>query len=120
MSLKKGQKIFLTGTCWYELTGLWHMLSAHGYDVYCDLPGFIQRTEHPNLIIVALSAEPLAGWGRHLSRIRDLRKQMSGRMLVLTPEKLNMLAVLHDICEVCSGCDSLRKLKTKIHSALTR
>lgn len=24
------QKILLTGTCWYELTGLWHLLSAQG------------------------------------------------------------------------------------------
>ncbi|MGS5326491.1 hypothetical protein ACVD2K_24865, partial [Escherichia coli] len=28
------QKILLTGTCWYELAGLWHLLSAQGYNIY--------------------------------------------------------------------------------------
>lgn len=90
------QKILLTGTCWYELTGLWH------------------------LIIVALSAEPVAGWGRHLSRIRELRAEMFGEMLVLVPERLEMLKMLRNICPVYSGCLPLPDLERTVRMALNR
>ncbi|EKK5946230.1 helix-turn-helix domain-containing protein [Salmonella enterica] len=65
------QKILLTGTCWYELTGLWHLLSAQGHNVYRVPPGYPCVREGWDLIIVALSAEPVTGWGRHLSWIRE-------------------------------------------------
>ncbi|HHD8924185.1 TPA: hypothetical protein ACOXE4_004320 [Salmonella enterica] len=90
------QKILLTGTCWYELTGLWH------------------------LIIVALSAEPVAGWGRHLSRIRELRAEVFGEMLVLVPERLEMLKMLRNICPVYSGCLPLPDLERTVRMALNR
>ncbi len=70
------------------------------------------------MIIMTLSVEPVAG-GRHLSRIRELRERMPGKLLVLAPEKLKMLTVLRDICDVYSGCSSLRKLNTKVHALLT-
>ncbi|EFO3788597.1 hypothetical protein ACRG2M_005337, partial [Escherichia coli] len=101
------QKILLTGTCWYELTGLWHLLSAQGHNVYRVPPGYPCARHGWDLIIVALSAEPVTGWGRHLSWIRELRAEMSGEMLVLVPERLEMLKVLRNICPVYSGCMSL-------------
>ncbi|ELO5003686.1 hypothetical protein QUQ70_004869, partial [Escherichia coli] len=107
------QKILLTGTCWYELTGLWHLLSAQGYDVYRVPLEYSCATDNWDLTVVALSAEPVAGWGRHLPRIRELRRRMSGEMLVLVPERLKMLTVLQDICAVYSGCGALRKLNAK-------
>ncbi len=61
------------------------------------------------MIIVTLSVEPVAD-GQHLSRIRELRERMPGKLLVLAPERLKMLTVLRDICDVYSGCGSLRKL----------
>ncbi|OII54100.1 hypothetical protein BFX01_00085 [Escherichia coli] len=70
------------------------------------------------MIIVTLSVEPVAD-GRHLSRIRELRERMPGKLLVLAPERLKMLTVLRDICDVYSGCGSLRKLNTKIHALLS-
>ncbi|MDF3959876.1 hypothetical protein P3T80_22960 [Escherichia coli] len=50
------------------------------------------------MIIVTLSVEPVAD-GRHLSRIRELRERMPGKLLVLAPERLKMLTVLRDICD---------------------
>lgn len=44
---------------------------------------------------------------------------MPWKMLVLAPERLKMLTVLRDICDVYSGCVSLRKLNTKVHALLT-
>lgn len=112
------QKILLTGTCWYELTGLWHLLSAQGYNVYRVPLGYSCVREGWDLIIVALSAEPVAGWGRHLSRIRELRAEMSGEMLVLVPERLERLKMLRDISEVRSGCACRRELEKNIRTVL--
>ncbi|EFI6793461.1 TPA: hypothetical protein J1W43_004399 [Escherichia coli] len=114
------QKILLTGTCWYELTGLWHLLSAQGHNVYRVPLGYPCAREGWDLIIVALSAEPVAGWGRHLSRIRELRAEMSGEMLVLVPERLEMLKVLRNICPVYSGYMSLSDLERTVRMALNR
>ena len=114
------QKILLTGTCWYELTGLWHLLSAQGHNVYRVPPGYPCARHGWDLIIVALSAEPVTGWGRHLPRIRELRAEMSGEMLVLVPERLEMLRVLRNICPVYSGCMSLSCLERTVRMALNR
>ncbi len=114
------QKILLTGTCWYELTGLWHLLSVQGHDV-CHVPlEYSCAREDRDLVIVALSAEPVAGWGRHLSRIRELRAEMSGEMLVLVPERLEMLRVLRDICQVYSGSGGLSRLGGVVRMMLNR
>ncbi|ATI65966.1 hypothetical protein [Edwardsiella tarda] len=114
------QKILLTGTCWYELTGLLNLLSAQEYDV-CRVPlEYSCSREGWDLIIVALSAEPIAGWGRHLSRIRELRAEMSGEMLALVPERLEMLKVLRNICPVYSGCMPLPDLERTVCMALNR
>ncbi|HBB0122542.1 TPA: hypothetical protein J1531_003638 [Escherichia coli] len=114
------QKILLTGTCWYELTGLWHLLPAQGLDVSHVPLEYSCSREDLDLIIVALSAEPLAGWGRHLPRIRELRAEMSGEMLVLVPERLEMLKVLRNICPVYSGCMPLSYLERTVRMALNR
>ncbi|WP_426472804.1 hypothetical protein [Escherichia marmotae] len=114
------QKILLTGTCWYELTGLWHLLSAQGYNVYRVPLRYSCVREDWDLVIVALSAESVAGWGRHLHRICELRAEMSGEMLVLVPERLEMLKVLRNICPVYNGCMPLSYLKRTVHMALNR
>lgn len=114
------QKILLTGTCWYELTGLLNLLSAQGYNIYRVPLGYSCVREDWDLIIVALSAEPAAGWGRHLSRIRELRAEMSGKMMVLVPERLEMLKVLRNICPVYSGCIPLPDLERTVRIALNR
>ncbi|EEC8626678.1 TPA: hypothetical protein ACHYY3_004031 [Escherichia coli] len=120
MEIKTKGKVLLTGTCWYELTGLWSLLSDCEYDVYRVPLGYTCSRESWDLIIVALSAEPLAGWGRHLSRIRELRAEMSGEMLVLVPERLEMLKVLRNICPVYSGYMPLSDLERTVRMALNR
>lgn len=114
------QKILLTGTCWYELTGLWHLLSAQGYNVYCVPLGYSCVREGWDLVIVALSAEPVAGWGRHLPRIRELRAEISGEMLVMVPERLERLKVLRNICPVYSGYMPLSDLEITVRMVLNR
>lgn len=114
------QKILLTGTCWYELTGLWFLLSALGYDVYRVPLEEACKPDGWELIIVALSAEPVAGWGKHLTRIRKLRAEMSGKMLVLVPKRLEMLRVLRRICPIYSGVGHWSSLVAAIRVTLKR
>ena len=45
---------------------------------------------------------------------------MSGEMLVLVPERLEMLKVLRNICPVYSGCMPLSDLVRTVHMALNR
>ena len=112
------QRILLAGTCWYELTGLRHLLSAQGYDVCCVSLEYSCFREGQDLIIVALSAESITGWGQHLSRIRELRAKMSGKMVVLVPEKLKTLKVLRNVCPVHNGCEDLQHLTDFIGATL--
>ncbi|HFR2176803.1 TPA: hypothetical protein ACHUVK_002718 [Shigella sonnei] len=119
MNRVTGRKVLLTGTCWYELTGLWFLLSAQGYDVYRVPLGYPCASDCWDLVIVALSSEPVAGWGRHLSSICELRARLSGRMLVLAPEKLKSLKILMNICPVYGGCESLFQLMDYVRMSLT-
>lgn len=57
---------------------------------------------------MALSAASVAGWGLRLPRIRELRAEIFGEMLILVPERLEMLKVLRNICPMYSGCLPLR------------
>lgn len=45
---------------------------------------------------------------------------MSGEMLVLVPERLEMLKVVRNICPVYSGCMSLSCLERAVRMALNR
>ncbi|WP_244580790.1 hypothetical protein [Escherichia coli] len=120
MDRKTKGKVLLTGACWYELTGLLNLLSAQEYDVYRVPLGYSCSRKNWDLIIVAMSAEPVAGWGRYLPQIRELRQEMSGEMLVLVPESLAMLKVLRNICSVYSGCMPLVYLERVVHMALNK
>lgn len=112
------QKILLTGTCWYELTGLWNLLTEQGYDVHRVPLGYSCARHGWDLIIVALSAEPVAGWGRLFPQIREIRSQMSGKMITLVPERLKKMKVLFDVCLVYSGHVSLQQLNDYISAIL--
>lgn len=114
------RKILLTGTCWYELTGLWHLLSAQGYDVYRVPLEYSCSGDSWDLVVVALSAEPVSGWGLHLSWVRALRAQISGDMVVLVPERLKNVKMLLGGCLVYSGSKSLQRLSGYISTTLRR
>lgn len=58
------------------------------------------------------------GRGRHLSSICEVRAEMSGEMLVLVPERLEMLKVLRNICPVYSGCMPLSDQERTVRMAL--
>lgn len=112
------KRLLLTGNCWYELTGLWYLLSDENHDVYRAPAGYFCSPTAFELTVVALSAEPIITWSRHLSWIKELRRKMSGNMILLVPERFERLASLHDICEVYSGYSSPEQLRSLIHGML--
>lgn len=105
----------MTGNCEYELLGLSYLLAGMGYAVMrpeMSPPGAY------DLVLVALSAEPLAGWGRHLQGIRMLHAASPVPMVVLVPSRLQEMRLLRGTAQVISGRDSLLRLRDMLRQAL--
>ncbi|EGB1029837.1 hypothetical protein H6Y77_003402 [Salmonella enterica subsp. enterica serovar Reading] len=73
-----------------------------------------------DLALVALSAEPLTGWGRHLQDIRMLHAASPVPMVVLVPSRLQEMRLLRGTAQVISGRDSLLRLRDMLRQALER
>lgn len=113
--MSRRKRILLTGNCEYELLGLSHLLAGMGYAVVrpeMSPPGAY------DLALVALSAEPLAGWGRHLQDIRMLHAASPVPMVVLVPSRLQEMRLLRGTAQVISGRDSLLRLRDMLRQAL--
>lgn len=95
------ERFILSGTCFYELNGLGLLLQEAGYSV-CREAAVTAFTPN-DVFVLALSAEPLLGWGRHVRRIRHYRRQLPCRMVVLVPPSLSTLRVFDSTCPVISG-----------------
>ncbi|EDM9065134.1 hypothetical protein AHU16_22510 [Salmonella enterica subsp. enterica serovar Give] len=106
------KRILLIGNCEYELLGLSRLLVSMGYAVTrSDVTS--GRREY-DLVLVALSAEPLAGWGRHLQGIRKLYTANPVPVVVLVPSRLKGMRLLRGTAHVISGCYSLSRLRTML------
>lgn len=112
------KRLLLTGNCWYELTGLWYLLSDENHDIYRAPAGYFCSSTAFELTVVALSAEPIITWSRHISWIKELRRKMTGNMILLVPERFKSLVSLHDICEVYSGHSTPEQLRSLIYGIL--
>lgn len=102
------KRVLLTGNCEYELLGLLHLLSDMGCEV---LRPEMSYGGTYNLIVVALSAGPLVGWGRYLRHIRLLRAANTAPMVVLVPPRLQGLRLLRGMARVFCGRSSLARLR---------
>ncbi len=111
MVREQRKRLLLTGTCWYELTGLQVLLTRMGYDVFCAPVGYFYDREGWDLAVVALSAEPLIAWRRHVSWIREIKQWLSCELVALVPRSMKRLNILQDICRVCDGHESLYQLR---------
>ncbi|ENY3616633.1 hypothetical protein ACFMH7_004966 [Escherichia coli O8:H49] len=114
----QSKKIFLTGTCHYELYGLHQLLSQKGYNVFHVISSSPCNPDEWDIIIVALSAEPLPGWGRHLSWINEISAHSSSVLLVLVPEKLQTLKVMNNICHIYNGRDKTGRIVDFVTASL--
>ncbi|MGS9174386.1 hypothetical protein ACQWFR_24380, partial [Salmonella enterica subsp. enterica serovar Infantis] len=98
----------LTGNCDYELLGLSYLLAGLGYAVMrpeMSPPGA------DDLVLVALRAEPRAGWGRHLQGIRMLHAASPVPMVVLVRSRLPDMRLLSGTAQGISGRDRLLRLR---------
>ncbi len=113
-AMSRRKRILLTGTvnmnCWgcHICLPVWDMPWC---DRRCHLPGHMTG-------LVALSAEPLAGWGRHLQGIRMLHAASPVPMVVLVPSRLQEMRLLRGTAQVISGRDSLLRLRDMLRQAL--
>lgn len=94
------------------------MLSTLGYDVFRAPYGSNYARDCWDLVIIALSAEPVSGWGRHLPWIRSLKSHLSGKIVVFVPDRLKNINVLQDVCSVYSGRRKQQYIIKFINSAL--
>ncbi|EAB4961047.1 hypothetical protein HQS73_003649 [Salmonella enterica] len=111
------KRVLLTGNCEYELLGLTSLLTSMDYEV--------QRPKMPDagtydLVLVALSAELLAGWGRHIQGIRMLHAGNPVPMVVLVPSKLQGMHLLKGTAQVINGRYSLTQLRTMLRLAFEK
>ncbi|ECG8516336.1 hypothetical protein DLR11_21150 [Salmonella enterica subsp. salamae] len=109
------KRILLIGNCEYELLGLSCLLASMGYAV--ARPDMLPYRGH-DFVLVALSAEPLAGWGRHLQEIKALYAASPAPMVVLVPARLKEMRLLRGTAQVISGRDSLLRLRDMLRQAL--
>lgn len=108
------KRVLLTGQCEYELTGLHHLLTGMG----CEVRRPAMQTAGPyDLVVVALSSVPLAGWGAYLAGVRALHAATSAPMVVLVPERLQGLRLLRGTARIYSGRQSLAWLGNRLRSA---
>ncbi|WP_156774558.1 hypothetical protein [Edwardsiella hoshinae] len=95
------QRFILSGPCFYELNGLRLLLQETGYPVFADVA--VKTPTPHDLFVLALSGEPLLGWGRHVRRVHHYRRQLPCRMVVLVPPSLSGLQIFDGICPLISG-----------------
>ena len=87
--------IFITGACTYECTGLKALLETHGRSVsLLDHAADVRA----GIIIVALSNAPLAGWGRFLGYMKELREATGCHIIALVPDALSNVCALKKFC----------------------
>lgn len=112
--IKKNGNLLITGNCWYEIIGLKSLLSARYREITCIQLKSLNGQDSFEHAIIALSDEPLVTWWGNLPYIFELRKRISGSMIVLVPKTLNKIKVLNGICQICDGQGELHKLHDEI------
>lgn len=91
----------LSGTCYYELLGLKEFfLSMREQVVVYDDGHEIKKDD---VLVFALSNEPLLGWGRHINRIRNYHGKLPCSIIVIVPPKLRTVKILHEFCATIPG-----------------
>ncbi|STE53107.1 Uncharacterised protein [Edwardsiella tarda] len=114
--MHRRKRILLIGNCEYELLGLSHLLVCMGYAVV-RRPNVSLGRKGYDLTLVALSAELLAGWGRHLQRVRKLYAANPVPMVLLVPSRLKGMTLLRGTAQVINGRYNLSKLRTMLQQA---
>ncbi|SPW34523.1 Uncharacterised protein [Edwardsiella tarda] len=95
----------LSGTCYYELLGLKEFFLSIGEQVvvYDDDHEIKNVVKKDDVLVFALSDEPLLGWGRHINRIRNYYYKLPCPIIVIVPPKLRTIKIFHEFCATLPG-----------------
>lgn len=91
------RNIVVTGTCDAEVQGILSLLDGEGISA---VRAGASPLSPDDLLIVAMSAEPLLGWGRHLSWLLAMKLRWRCTMVVLTSNQVADVRLL----EAVGGC----------------
>ncbi|WP_426347884.1 hypothetical protein [Cronobacter universalis] len=109
-------KLVVWGKCDFETTGIEYLLTAEGYRVgrWSMAPPSSQ-----DILLVALSAEPLLNWGRNLKTIEAMQKIAPCRgIIILVPTQLRELKAPVPYIRFVDGCKNIECLMSSINKII--
>lgn len=106
------KNILLIGKCEYELIGLTNVLTELGHYVLRESEA--SSRYRPDITVIALSAEPLLGWGKNISFINDILSKTKKRVLIIAPGQYSKLTILRGRCSVLNGELSVEELRRRL------
>lgn len=107
--------IYITGESPYEISGCQMLLQQAGLRA---LPYARELINEDAILIVALSAAPLAGWGEHVKMLFQLKKQTSSRIIAIVPEEIVDYCGLRQVCHPVCGTNGLNKVRFDLLNAI--
>lgn len=113
------KNILLFGRCEYELIGLYHILKEGGYNVVNATIDNYQEDIY-DLLIVALSSDPVIGWGKYFDLLHTFSCDFSGRIILLVPEKIDSLRIFPGIDEIIIGKTCKNKILSIVNGVIYR
>ncbi|KAF6590702.1 hypothetical protein G9G39_21465 [Cronobacter sp. EKM101R] len=115
-STNSRKTVLLVGSCEYELIGFESLLVECDFIVEKakDLDNNLRQRF--DMVVIALSSEPLLKWGRFISVIANYHQAPPAKLIIFTPEKLCNLKLLTPIALVFNGRRKIPDLKSLITS----
>lgn len=114
-------KIYLFGLCDFEINGIYHLLAKDFCIVNALDYNEILLTSHKHdVLILCLSSLSLLGWGRTLSKIKNLSLNCNIKIIVLTPQHVPRLDFTMQSKQIffISGVQKIEQLYQSILNAI--
>lgn len=102
------KRIITSGSCWYEVSGLERLLKDEGYEIRALKDVAPSRND---VLLIALSAEPVLSWGRFLSALVFIRRRYRCQTIVLVPGRLKNIHHLFGAIQMVDGSCSFSELR---------
>lgn len=106
--------VLLVGTCKYELIGFESLLVECNFIVEKAMELDNNLCQRFDMVVIALSSEPLLKWGRFISVIESYHQVSPTRLIIFAPKKICDLKLLTPIALTFNGREKLPDLKNLI------
>ncbi|ELT6908074.1 hypothetical protein Q6P28_004660 [Salmonella enterica] len=107
----KHRRIVISGDCLYEVIGLAMLLDAEGYDVSLRREVELKSED---VLLIALSAEPLLNWLSLLTEFFRTEDMHRGHTLILVPSLLRNIQKMFSRIQIIDGTLPVAELKKNI------